>query len=330
MQRKTKRFLSVLLCVLLISLLAYPAATAESGEASQPDFSGNGIGTPDGTEGMQGPSGMNGGTESVSHYPEAAAYFEQYEYTDPDTGYTIPYNLYLPDGYNGDTQYPLVVYIADAGVNSDTVTDPLDEDGAAVWATDGEQAKHPAIVLVPQYTNTLISAIGGLVEDDYLWSDGLTLVSDLIFHIIDTYSVDTDRIYATGQSQGGMTAIAVSDKYPDLYAGVLLVACQWNTEEMAVLKDNNIWIVVCEGDSKAYPGMNDAVAVWESLGTTVATSDMWDSTVSADEFAALVASMRSQGCNINYTVLEGGNHTYTWSVAYTIEGIRDWLFEQTK
>ena len=48
------------------------------------------------------------------------------------------------------------------------------------------------------------------------------------------------------------------------------VACQWDTTEMEALKDKNLWITVCEGDNKAYPGMNEAVAKWKALGATVA------------------------------------------------------------
>lgn len=40
--------------------------------------------------------------------------------------------------------------------------------------------------------------------------------------------------------------------------------------------------------------------------------------------------IEDQRAKINYTVFAGGNHMYTWSVAYTIEGIRDWLFAQQR
>ena len=47
---------------------------------------------------------------------------------------------------------------------------------------------------------------------------------------------------------------------------------------MEVLKDKNLWIVVCEGDTKAFPGMNEAVARWEALGSRVARNQpFWDS-----------------------------------------------------
>ena len=39
---------------------------------------------------------------------------------------------------------------------------------------------------------------------------------------------------------------------------------------MAALKDKNLWIVVCEGDTKVFPGMNAATARWEEFGAKVA------------------------------------------------------------
>lgn len=38
--------------------------------------------------------------------------------------------------------------------------------------------------------------------------------------------------------------------------------------------------------------------------------------------------MAAQGRHINYSVFAGGNHMYTWSFAYNIGALRDWLFEQ--
>lgn len=258
--------------------------------------------------------------------------FKQYTYTEPETGYTMPYNLFLPNGYTPDKKYPLMVFIPDASANSNNVKMALVQGkGAVVWASPEEQAKHPCIVLAPEYTNDLINSIGMMTTDDNVWTPGLTLMTHLIQNVIGSYSVDTNRIYGTGQSQGGMSNIAISDKYPDLFAAQYLVACQWNTKEMEVLKDKNLWIVVSEGDTKAYPGMNDATARWEKLGAKVARDkNMWNPKSTPQEFDDLVSHMAGKGANINYTVLKGGNHNYTWTVAYDIEGIRDWLFLQSK
>ena len=116
---------------LMLALACMGCALAEEAPLERPgmedgEFGGRGEhpeGMGEKPEGMgerpdgQGRGGM-GGVTVESHYAEAEAKFTQHEYTDPETGLTIPYNLFLPEGYDGETEYPLVIYIADAGVNS--------------------------------------------------------------------------------------------------------------------------------------------------------------------------------------------------------------------
>lgn len=269
--------------------------------------------------------------QSSAQVEPSVAGFQQYEYTDPATGYKMPYFLYLPKHYDVHKKYPLLFFIADASANT---TDPkmvlVQGNGATVWADPAEQAKHECIILAPAYTRQLVDSLDMMTTDRNEWTPGLTLVTDLLFDVVHRYSVDSNRIYGTGQSQGGMANIAISDKYPDLFAAQFLVACQWNVDEMQVLKDKNLWILVSEGDTKAYPAMNEATTRWEALGSKIARTAHWDSKSTAAEFAALVKQTEDQQAHINYTVFQGGNHMYTWSVAYTIEGIRDWLFAQRK
>ncbi len=258
--------------------------------------------------------------------------FQQITYTDPNTGYQIPYNLYLPKDYDSRKKYPLLFFVADASANINAATTPLFQgNGATVWTDAAEQAKHPCIVMAPQYTEDLVNQLGSLTNDKNVWSPGLTLMTHALENVIQNYAVDTNRIYGTGQSQGGMANIAISDKYPNLFAAQWLVACQWDTEEMKVIKDKNLWITVCEGDEKAFPGMNEAVAKWEALGTKVAkNSKFWDSKAMVEDIDVAVRELTRQNFNINYTIFAGGNHMYTWSFAYDIDAIRDWLFVQTK
>lgn len=56
----------------------------------------------------------------------------------------------------------------------------------------------------------------------------------------------------------------------------------------------------------------------------------WDSHANMTEINATVKDMTAANAPINYSVFAGGNHMYTWSFAYDIEAIRDWLFQQRK
>jgi len=253
--------------------------------------------------------------------------FQQKIFTDPATGNTMPYNIFLPKNYDANKKYPLVFFVADASANINEVTTPLFQgNGATSFAAEDFQKKFPCIILAPQYTADLVDKLGMMTTDENIWTDGLTLVTNLLFDVIKNYGVDENRIYGTGQSQGGMANIAISDKYPELFAAQLLVACQWNVDEMEILKNKNLWIVVCEGDGKAFPGMNAAVERWEKLGAKVARNEkFFDSKAPISELNKQIKNIERQRANINYTVFAGGSHMYTWSFAYNISALREWL-----
>ena len=258
--------------------------------------------------------------------------FKKEYFSDSETKITLPYFIYLPKNYDAAKKYPLVFFIPDASADTSIETATLTQgNGATIWATEAEQAKHSSIVVAVQYPFSVVKEFGALTMDDNKWTTGLTAVDNLLHFVIKNYAVDEKRIYGTGQSQGCMSNIALSDKHPDLFAAQFLVAGQWNVEEMAAMKDKKLWIIVCEGDTKAYPGMSAAVDLWERLGSKVARGDaMWNPKASAEEMSANVSAMLSKDANIRMNVFAGGSHMYTWSIAYNIEGIRDWLFAQSK
>ena len=67
----------------------------------------------------------------------------------------MQYNLYTPKNLEPGRKYPLVMFIADASTAGKGVKAPLMQGyGGIIWATDEAQAKHPAFVLVPSYTET--------------------------------------------------------------------------------------------------------------------------------------------------------------------------------
>lgn len=158
------------------------------------------------------------------------------------------------------------------------------------------------------------------------------------------YSVDADRIYTTGQSGGCMTSIALNIKYPGLFAASLLVAGQWDPAVVAPLADHKIFAVVSQDDDKAYPGMTAIMEVLAQNGAKITRAE-WDGRATAEDFADDVAAIRAEGADSNVffvsfekgTVIPEGDstqgaagHVNTWRVAYTIEGLRDWLLEQSK
>jgi predicted peptidase len=262
--------------------------------------------------------------------------FQQFEFTDPNTGIKLKYNLYIPKDYDANKSYPLVLFIHDAGVvSTDPRTTLIQGLGGVIWATSSEQAKHESFVLAPQYSYAIVNDNSEATRD-------LDVTVDLVKALVSQYNIDKNRVYTTGQSMGCMVSIEMLIRYPDLFAAALLVAGQWDAERMSVLTKANMWVIVSEGDRKAFPGMNASMAALEAAGAKISRAT-WSGRASPEEFALEVEKMIGEGNNIKYTVLRkgtvvpeglpddgGNNHKHTWRIAYAIEGLRDWLFSQAK
>lgn len=247
--------------------------------------------------------------------------FRQEEFVSPYTGQVLPYNIYVPEDYNPEEQYPLVLFIHDAGVAGGPVRQTLYQgNGATSWAEPEAQARHKCIVVAPEYP--VIT-----VDDNWNYSHHLDATIALLKDLQTRYSIDPARIYTSGQSMGCMSSIVMMLKEPELFAGALLVAGKWNPALMRPLADQNIWIISCEGDTSSNTLQGEAVEMWRKDGNTVAEAT-WDMTLPPEQLSNEADKMRAQGSHLLFTHLTGGNHRATWFVAYGIKGVQDWLFEQ--
>ena len=72
-----------------------------------------------------------------------------------------------------------------------------------------------------------------------------------------------------------MMTLGMNIKHPDLFAASFVVAGQWPAAAVAPLARKKLWVVVSQGDDKAYPGENAIMDVITAQGTAVsrATSD---------------------------------------------------------
>ena len=268
-------------------------------------------------------SGSNTSLVSNTTLNPDIAGFKQFVFHDPQYKKDLKYNLYVPKNYDPSKSYPLVLFMHDAGVVSNNSIGTLTQGlGAVVWASDRDQSLHESFVLAPQY-NTVI------VGDSSKATVDLDVTVDLLKDLQGRYSIDANRLYNTGQSMGGMTSIAMNIKYPDLFAASFLVACQWDPALVTPMAKKPLWIVVSKGDTKANPGMDAITGVLAKNGATIAKAT-WNAQAEPAVLANQVKQMLSQNASVNYTVFEGGSHTYTWQYAYSIDGIRDWLFTQHK
>lgn len=211
--------------------------------------------------------------------------FEQLTYTDADTGLSITYNLYLPDGYDTSASYPMVVFIGDSScVGSDTYSLTQGR-GALVWATDEWQSVYPTIVAVPTYPVTILDDHGSYTTTEYV-----ELTKRFIDYMKSEYAVG--RVYGTGQSMGCMTTLILASEYPDLYDACMFVDGQWDISTLAGLESQTFVYFAAEDDTNAWNGAQEVMAMFDADSVSYSYTQ-WDGTWGVDDLSAAASDLFS-------------------------------------
>ena len=268
-------------------------------------------------------------------YQEVADQFQVLEYSDPDTGLTISYNLFVPA--QAETEpCPMVMFIADSSVVGRDVAAPLYQGyGGIIWATASEQEKHPAYVLVPQYPEIIIDDNRGVTVTDYVEA-----TARMVEAVASENNVDTDRIYATGQSMGCMTSLYLAAHHPDLFAAELFVSGQWQMDELQGLETQTFCYIAAGGDMKASAGQVDVMADLDSKGVDYSVSYDWDATQDDAAMEPMLRELLAQETAIHIGQFAAGTvtaanpkgmeHMASFDCAYKLDALRNWLFAQSK
>ncbi|MCR5666523.1 MAG: prolyl oligopeptidase family serine peptidase [Eubacterium sp.] len=227
--------------------------------------------------------------------------FEQVEYTDEETGLSITYNVFLPEGYDESESYPTVFFIGDSSCTGDDATTSLTQGrGALVWAADEWQEANPTIVIVPSYPETILDDHGSFTTTEYV-----EMTKNFIEDMEETYAVDTDRVYGTGQSMGCMTTLILATEYPDLYTACMFVDGQWDTETLSNLEDLTFAYFAAEDDTNAYNGITEVMSMFDEDGASYEYAQ-WDGTWSTDELSEATEELFSSDSNAYFISWESG------------------------
>ncbi len=270
--------------------------------------------------------------EILAVIAEGADKFQQLTYQDEESGSSLEYSLFIPQDYNEQESYPLLMYIPDASASGKSAKEIVQQYyGADIWVSEEEQQKHPSFILVPAFSGTV-------VDDNWNTSDQIETAVKLLNQITAEYSIDTNRIYTTGQSMGCMTSLYLNSKYPDLFAASLFVSGQWDISVLKGLENETFFYITAGGDEKASGGQDEVMAMFDEDGVGYSYGQ-WSAQDSAADQDAAAQALIAQGNKANMirfekgSVLKDGNsmeHMASFNYAYKIEAVRDWLFAQSK
>jgi len=142
---------------------------------------------------------------------------------------SVRHLIFLPEGYNdSQKKWPLLLYLH-GGMGRGNDFKML------YWYPVPKMIlkkkyKLPFIVLIPQ------------CPKGKMWSDmELIKVAELIKHTIESYKVDSTRVYAVGYSMGGNGVLALANYASDLFAAIAPMSGMSNTWWASKIKDIPAW-----------------------------------------------------------------------------------------
>ena len=283
-------------------------------------------------EGTMGGARTENDPELQELIEKTAGKFSQFVYTDPDTGMDLEYSLFIPDGYDEAQMYPMIMFIPDATGSGKSAKELVEQYyGAAVWASDEDQEKHPSFVLVPAFSETV-------VDDAWNTSDQIETAVKLIGSLEEEYSIDSSRLYTTGQSMGCMTSLYLNSRYPDLFAASLFVSGQWDISVLEPLESASFFYITAGGDQKASTGQSEVMAMLNDAGISYSYGE-WNAQDTEEEQNSAVEGLIAEGNEANFIRFEEGSvlnsgggmeHMASFNYGYKMEAVRDWLFGQSK
>lgn len=219
-------------------------------------------------------------------------------------GTVLPYRLFLPNDYDADKKYPVLLFLHGAGERgSDNYIQIASNVGIIDRIINSTDDAYDCIIIAPQcaggYQWVDTPCWGSYDQSEIAISKYLAVTVELLKHIQDTYSVDSSRLYVTGLSMGGYGTWDLITRYPDMFAAALPVCGGGDPSKAELIKDMAIW---------AFHGSADDIV--PVMGTR-----------------EMVAALEQSGSSVIYTEYPGVNH-FCWHNAYAEPNLLSWLFAQ--
>ena len=224
-----------------------------------------------------------------------------------ETG-TIHYSYYLPEDYDTQKKYPLMMVMPGYDMmwfGGESSGSNLDWDGLLCWT----QLQEDMIVVPAQLTD---------------WHDtSARQAIELTEYFLANFSVDVSRVYAAGYSAGGETMSQAVSMRPDLYAAYLHGASQWDGDYAPIAENGTaVYIFMAEhdeyyGSQRAWSAYNSLHDAYEEAGwSEEQISNVLQIQTPNDEWFA------QRGVTSNY---HGGGNVVFWE-----DDVLNWVLSHTK
>jgi len=236
----------------------------------------------------------------IAAQPSTRDIYEARSFTDSKKN-TLQYQLFVPENYDPNNKYPLVLFHHGGGDN--VMKNP---GGVCLreWILPKVQANNPCFIVAPQFPGKKSKSV---LDGTFSMRGHIQTIHEALDSLEKEFSIDKNREYVTGLSFGGeCTWISLVERPDRFAAGVPIcgtdvysdVTVAERTEHLAQLP---LWIF--HGDA--------------------------DDVVPVDVSRRIVKALRDAGGNPKYTEYPGVNHN-SWDQAYQDPELVEWLFAQKR
>lgn len=224
--------------------------------------------------------------------------------------YSMPYQMLLPENYDPQKSYPLLLFLHGAGERGDDNESQLVH-GSQMFLDKKNQEKYPAIVVFPQCAQesywSNVEAERGEGKYKFTFSedgeptDAMKSLQLLFTDLKSKYKIDSKRIYVGGLSMGGMGTFELVRRLPNTFAAAFAICGGANPATAAKLK-NTKW--------RVFHGQEDGVV---------------DHQHSVD----MVEALKAAGADVKFSSYPGVNHD-SWTNAFAEPDFLSWIFFNEK
>lgn len=216
------------------------------------------------------------------------------------SGHALPYQLLHPEYDDGQTLYPLVLFLHGAGERG-TDNESQTKHGVPEFARPENRKKYPCFLAAPQ------------CPEEERWSDWsvekqadepswpLRMAFELVGELQKEYSIDAKRLYITGLSMGGFGTWDLLRRYPHVFAA---------------------GVPICGGGDSTAAATIVHIPVWAFHGAR-------DQAVPVRFSRNMIAALKRAGGKPRYTEYANVGH-HSWVPAYQDAEMFAWLFAQKR
>lgn len=223
----------------------------------------------------------------------------------------LPYRKLLPQNFDPQASYPLVLFLHGAGERGSDNSKQLTH-GSDLFTNPLTRDAFPAVVLMPQcpvgdyWAQVAVDRSSYPIGLDFQYEKGPTQALQMVMQLLQKYLdepyTDPRRVYVMGLSMGGMGTFEILSRMPDTFAAA---------------------IPICGGgDPTSVSPYASETPLWVFHGAV-------DQVVAPEQSLQMYQALFEAGARPGFTIYPQVNHN-SWDYAFAEPELLPWLFSHRK